>query len=161
MKRLYTLTLIFLFLLTSSVALAAEYGSVYVWYNGKNSNLAPPNQLTSDIFTVGKKETIKSLTVKGYGQYAKRLYIVFYDKYGNKGFHLVDLTNCPQDDNDVYTYEYTPNSKDKEWKSVSLEYNIKNFNTTNRNYNYDSLFWIENVNDYQLEPPSSEDDLTP
>ena len=158
------LAVLILFPVSSSVerAMAAEFGSVYVWYAGANVKGAPPTELKSKqyFYTYKKNEFIETVTVKGYGPYVKRLHIVFQDRKGYKGSSLVKLAQVQRGADGLYTYTYEVTDK-KRWIIASLEYKTLNFSPINRVYTEPSLFWIDKVNDYQMDSPSDEDDITP
>ena len=157
MKRL-CLLLVLLLGLSGSAGAAGEFDSVYVWYAGKQSAGAPKNELKSKYyFTTGKSEPIKTVTIKGYGDSVRRLHLIFLDKKGQQGSHLVPITKVRKQGK-FYTYTY-PVKDTSRWSRVLLEYKIPNFAVKNRVYTEPSLFWIEKVNGYQLEPPTDEDDL--
>ena len=63
--------------------------------------------------------------------------------------------------NEKGIYEKSIKPEGQEWVNVYLDYRVYNFKESNRKYDENVLFWLAKVNDYELEPPSSEDDLTP
>lgn len=162
MRRiLLALTLIAVMIMPGAGSVGAEeFGSVFVWHAGKNSAGAPQDAIQSKgyFYTFKKGDFINTITIKGYGPYVKRLNIVLQDRKGNVGKHLVRFEKAKKDAKGIHTYTYQVDQKDR-WIIARLEYKVNNFSEKNRVYTEPSLFWIEKVNAYQLEPPTNEDDL--
>jgi hypothetical protein len=151
---------------TAKAAPGDEFGTIFIYYGG-NAKIDPAKPRPADMFVSnqsfvgGSKEYITGVTVSGYGQSARRVWVKLYGLNGVRGGAQVQITKAQA--NKAGVCPPINMLQQNQWYACSLEFNKENFALKNRKYEKPSLFWISeirtNKGTYRLNPPSLDDDI--